>query len=89
MTKAEKAHAKRLNKKTKALKQKNKSTKPKVTLQGNVDNVADDENYAANLMLFKHSREYQINKDIKDQDNEMLDNMAWQAIQKNNKIIWD
>ena len=40
------------------------------------------------IMEFKHSREYEILKDIKDQDNEMLDDIAWQAIQMRDDITW-
>jgi hypothetical protein len=40
------------------------------------------------ILQFKHAREYQIHKLIKDQDNEMLDDMAWQSIQMRDDIVW-
>ena len=40
------------------------------------------------IMQFKHSREYPIWKAVKDQDNQMLDDIAWQSIQMRDDIPW-
>jgi hypothetical protein len=54
----------------------------------NIDQTAANYQRAQAIMQFKYSREYQIHQRIKDHENEMLDNIAWQSIQHRDDIVW-
>lgn len=40
------------------------------------------------LLNFKHGREYEIRKEVKDRDNNLLDNYTWQSIINAEDSIW-